>query len=124
MDWDTAVIIILVAAGGAIGAVLRYSVGHLVDSSTFPWSTFVVNFIGCTLIALIFFAYGHAMPELVRYFLFIGIFGAFTTMSTFTLETVTLFSDGQLSTAFLNWFMNAGVCLFGAFAGRYIALLF
>lgn len=123
MDWEPITVILMVAAGGAVGAMLRYGAGQIIDSESFPWSTFAVNFIGCFLIALIFFALGHQMPDAIRYFLFIGIFGAFTTMSTFTLETVTMFTDGRVLGALANVFLNSGVCLFAAFAGRYVALL-
>lgn len=123
MNWDMALMILIVAAGGAIGAVLRYLVGHFVDSSSFPYATFIVNIVGCFLISLIFFSYQQEVPENIRLFLFIGIFGAFTTMSTFTLETVTLFFDGEMVKAGLNFVLNAGVCVLGAVGGRYLALL-
>jgi len=123
MNWDVITIIALVAAGGAIGAVLRYCVGHMVDSSQFPWGTLLVNLVGCTLLAFLFFSFGDQMSDTVRYFLFIGVFGAFTTMSTFTLDTVTLFYDGHILSALENVILNGGVCLLGAFLGRYAALL-
>lgn len=123
MNWDTATVILFVAAGGAIGAVLRYAAGHFIDSSHFPWSTFAVNMIGCALLTLIFFSAGDRMSGTFQYFLFTGIFGAFTTMSAFTLETVNLFYDGRMSAALGNILLNGGGCLAGAFAGRYLALL-
>ena len=49
--------VLLVAAGGAIGATLRFLVGHYVDSSQFPWATLAVNLIGAFLLALITFWY-------------------------------------------------------------------
>jgi fluoride exporter len=124
MDWDTTTIVLMIAVGGAIGAVLRYCVGQIVDSTSFPWSTFVVNIVGSFLIALIFFSIGEIMPQIARYFLFIGVFGAFTTMSTFTLETATMFFDGRITDALLNFFLNACICVLGAFAGRSVGLLF
>jgi len=122
MNWDLTTTLALVAAGGAIGATLRFSAGQLIDSSQFPWSTFAVNIIGSFMISLIFFSYGHLMSETVRYFLFVGIFGAFTTMATFSLETTTMFFDGKELDALMNFMMNPVLCVFGAVAARYIAL--
>ena len=122
MDWGI-VAIILVAVGGAIGAVLRYAVGHFVDSSTFPYATLIVNVVGCTLLAFLMFSVGPAMDGRVRLLLFTGVFGAFTTFSTFSIETVNLFYDGFLAKALANVLANSGACLAGAFIGRYLALL-
>jgi fluoride exporter len=116
-------IIACVAVGGAIGAVLRYLLGHYVCSPTFPWGTFLVNIIGCTLLAFLTFSVSGQMSSNMKFFAFTGIFGAFTTMSTFTVETVSLFYDGEMLKSFENVMLNGGACLLGAFAGRYLALL-
>ena len=50
-----------VAAGGAVGAVLRFSVYKTVDAS-FPWATFIVNIVGCVLASFLMFRYGMSMP--------------------------------------------------------------
>ena len=113
--------VLLVAAGGAIGATLRFLIGHYVDSSQFPWATLAVNLIGAFLLALITFWY-TGIPQELKLLLFTGLFGAFTTMSTFTLETVTLFYDGRFGSALLNFCANAGLCMLGAVAGRYAGL--
>ncbi|MCQ2084711.1 MAG: fluoride efflux transporter CrcB [archaeon] len=112
----------LVALGGAIGAILRFSVGQVVDSSQFPWATFIVNIIGAFLLALLTFALPGIAPE-AKLFLFTGLFGAFTTMSTFTLDTTKLFFDGEMMKAGINILLNAGLCIIGAIAGRYIGML-
>ena len=113
--------IIFVAIGGAIGAVLRYVIGYYVDSSQFPWATFAVNIVGSFLLAFLTFWYTGISAE-TKLFLFTGLFGAFTTMSTFSLETVSLFFDGRVGTAAMNFVCNTGLCVVGAAAGRYIAL--
>jgi len=120
MDVGLAEGILLVAAGGAIGAVLRFSIGLAVDSSHFPWATFIVNVIGAFLLSLITFSYGGITTE-TRLFLFTGIFGAFTTMSTFSVETVSMFFDGRMGDALLNFILNPCLCVLGAVAGRMIA---
>ncbi len=113
--------IIFVAIGGAIGAVLRYIIGYYVDSSQFPWATFAVNIVGTFLLAFLTFWYAGISAE-TKLFLFTGFFGAFTTMSTFSLETVSLFFDGRVGTAVMNFVCNAGLCVVGAAMGRYVAL--
>lgn len=116
--------ILYVAVGGAIGATLRFLIGHSVESSGFPWSTFIVNMAGCALVAALAFSVGDVLSRNAIVFLFIGVFGAFTTMSTFTLETVTLFHDGEAMKAWGNVILNGGGCLLGAFVGRYLVLFF
>lgn len=123
MNGSALIIIAYVAAGGAIGAVLRYAAGVAIDSTQFPWSTLFVNLIGSALLAFIFFAAGGKMSDNAQFFLFTGIFGAFTTMSTFTLETVNLFYDGRILSAASNILMNGGGCIIGAFLGRFLGML-
>lgn len=123
MNWDMATVIACVAAGGAIGAILRYLVGHYICTSAFPWSTFLVNIIGCTLMAFIAFSFSDQLSKNTVFFLFTGVFGAFTTMSTFTSETAYLFYENEMIKAAWNVALNGGGCLLGAFAGRFFALM-
>lgn len=112
-------LIALVAAGSALGGVARYGVSGLLTRKDFPWGTFAVNFSGTFLLALLFFLFlagGYLSPEL-RTFLFIGIFGGYTTFSTFGVETVSLLREGQMWLAGANVFLNAGLCLGGALLG-------
>jgi len=91
--------LLLIGAGGFIGAILRYLVGGWVQNgfSTFPVGTLAVNFIGSFLLGLIMYAseYRGIFPEETRIFLTIGILGAFTTMSTFSYETFKLIEDKE-----------------------------
>ena len=114
--------IALVAVGGAAGAVLRFGMGQAIDSSQFPWATFAVNIIGSFFLAFVMFWWADISDEM-RLLLFTGLFGAFTTMSTFTVDTVTMMTDGRLGEAALNFILNPCLCIAGAFAGRYLALL-
>ena len=112
----------VVAAGGAIGAVLRFSVYKAVETD-FPWATFIVNIVGCCLASFLMFRYGVDMNSTLKTFMFVGIFGAFTTMSTFSIDTVKLMAAGTMGYAVANIVLNAGCCVAGAIAGRYVALL-
>ena len=98
--------IIYIAAGGAIGTVLRYSISGLTYrffSGVFPWGTLAVNLTGSLIIGLLwgFFEIENISSN-VRNFIFIGILGGFTTFSTFALESLNLFRDGEVKLALTN----------------------
>jgi len=98
--------IFLIAAGGSLGAIARYGVSNLVHASmnaSFPWGTLVVNISGSFLIGgLVEFFDASLFPTEWRSFLAIGFFGAYTTFSTYTLETVNMLRDGELKLAAAN----------------------
>lgn len=92
-----------VAAGGAIGAVLRYLAGKIPLGSQqgFPVKTFIVNIVGCIIIG---FVAALALKQLSEYprlvlFLKVGLCGGFTTFSSFALETGGLIGRGSYLTA-------------------------
>ncbi|MCP4629704.1 MAG: fluoride efflux transporter CrcB, partial [bacterium] len=91
--------ILYIAAGGAIGALLRYGLAGLVQnhvSGIFPWGTLAVNLTGSFLIGFLWNLTDQVIiaPQ-IKTFVFIGILGAFTTFSTYMLETMHLFRDGE-----------------------------
>jgi fluoride exporter len=98
---QTVVSILLVGAGGFVGAVCRYGLGGFVQArsslSTFPFGTVTVNLLGCLLIGV---AAGLVdtrqlfSPEF-RTFAMIGVLGGFTTYSTFGYETFALLRDAD-----------------------------
>lgn len=110
MNW------LLVACGGAIGAVSRYGLGQLIGQPQhlFPWATWWINIVGCVLAGM-FFALSQRFPILqqeVRLLLMVGILGGFTTFSSFGLETFTLLKQGQWPIA-LSYALSSvliGVC--------------
>ncbi len=119
MDANELRLIGLVAAGGAIGTVARYGLTGLLTRGDFPWGTFAVNLSGTFFLAFLFFLFlgrGYLDPEL-RTFLFVGVFGGYTTLSTFGLETVHFLRSGQYWLAGVNVSLNGGLCLLGAVAG-------
>lgn len=114
--------VLCVAAGGAMGAVLRYAAVRIFDGSPFPWATFAVNIAGCFLATFITARYA-GMPQEARLFLIVGFMGALTTMSTFTTESTEMLFDGRYGAFAANLFLNVGVCLLAAIAGRESALV-
>ena len=95
--------ILLVAAGGALGAVLRYLVATAFAERLgveWPWGTLFINLSGCVLIALFLGAGAARMMETnLRYLLPIGFVGAYTTFSTYEYETLRLFQLGRTASA-------------------------
>ncbi|AXB43455.1 fluoride efflux transporter FluC [Amycolatopsis albispora] len=102
---------LLVAVGGAAGAVLRYLVHRLWASRTaFPWATFAVNVAGSALLGLLTGVTGAAQALLA-----VGLCGALTTYSTFGFETVELINRGQAPRA-VGYVAATMVAGFGAAA--------
>ena len=121
MDTGTAIAFAMVALGSALGAMTRYAIARIVDSSTFPFATFVANIIACTLASFIVFRFAGQMDETARCLIVVGFFGGLSTLSTFTTDCVRmLFNDAYLYFA-VNVSLNVGVCILGAMAGKWIA---
>jgi fluoride exporter len=91
-------ILLGVAGGGALGSLLRFGVGRMFPASQggIPWSTLAINVTGSLALgALAGFSLARpdASPTL-RAFVGVGLLGGFTTFSTFSLETISLFHAG------------------------------
>lgn len=118
--------LILIAAGGAIGAVMRFGVSngvHAVFGRDFPYGTLTVNVLGSLLIG---FGYITMLERLNlgpewRAFIIIGILGAFTTFSTFSLETFNLIESGEMIKAAANILLSVTICLLAAWIGILVA---
>ena len=89
----------LVGTGGAIGAVLRHWVYLSLAGDRFPWPTLLVNAVGSFVFALVVVA---GAEESVVQLVGVGICGAFTTFSTFSVETVQLWERGDRWVAVAN----------------------
>jgi fluoride exporter len=124
MDASQLRLVGLVGLGGALGSIARYGVAGYLTEGDFPWGTFAVNFSGSFLVAMIFFATldrGYLSADF-RTFLFVGIFGGYTTLSTFGLETTMLLRQGQTLLAGVNMLLNGGLCVIGAVVGAGIGV--
>ncbi len=92
---------LIVAAGGAIGSTLRYSVALMALSKTFPASTLFINIIGSFIIGILAaMLLKNTIDSTLWKFLAIGICGGFTTFSAFSLEAFNMLQQ-QLYTNFL-----------------------
>ncbi|TDC59896.1 FluC/FEX family fluoride channel [Streptomyces hainanensis] len=95
-----------VAAGGALGTAARYGAGLLwpTPADGFPWTTLLVNVVGCALIGVLMVLITEAGPgrephRLVRPFLGTGVLGGFTTFSTYALDIERHLTGGRPVTA-------------------------
>jgi CrcB protein len=117
--------IIVVGAGGFIGAVARYLLSGLIHrnlNSSFPWGTFTVNIIGCFLIGCLLYMVENRMviSDQMRLFLGIGILGAFTTFATFSQEIIDLMRSGQNWLALANVLFSVGLGVIALWGGYMI----
>lgn len=94
----------LVAVGGIAGALLRFGVSSWIPTKSFPWATLLVNLLGAFAIGLLMLP---APPEhQTRLLVVVGFLGAFTTLSTYSLETVDLWRSGHAGFAVANVLAN------------------
>lgn len=109
----------MIAVGGAMGAIARYQLAAMIQARVpvgFPWGTFVVNITGCLVMGI---ATTLLTERLVvhpnwRFLIPIGFIGAYTTFSTFELETFRAVTEG-------GWLMGAFNVVGSVLAG-YVAL--
>jgi CrcB protein len=123
--------LIYIAIGGAVGALLRYTVSgytYKYLNGFLPWGTLAVNLIGCFAIGFLWNVFENiAYSPNTRALIFIGILGAFTTFSTFGLESFNLFKEGEIKFTVLNILVSniAGIALvfIGYLISKYLFIL-
>lgn len=118
--------VLIVGAGGFIGAAARYLVSLICSKwfgSSFPVGTLIVNMTGGFLIGFIMqlsFKTGAISPNM-QLFLTTGILGGLTTFSTFSHETVTMFMDGRIMIGSINAAFNLLLSLAFVVVGKLAA---
>lgn len=121
-------LILLIGAGSFAGGILRYLISVFIQNKThgsFPYGTLLVNIIGCFLIGIVFSLFeSRNIHEPLRLFLAVGILGGFTTFSTFSLDTLTLFRSGDIAPAFGYIALSVLGSLAATFLGIFIGKLF
>lgn len=91
-------LVLSIAVAGALGALCRYGLGVVVGPLGFPWVTLGINVAGSFLLGLLVAA--APLPDsTARAVIGTGLLGAFTTFSTFSVETVALARDGRVPAA-------------------------
>lgn len=113
--------LIAVAAGSAVGGVMRHWLGLLVAQrvgSGFPWGTLFVNVTGSFLIGFIAaIADTRPMSQGAREFLMVGVLGGYTTFSAFSLHTLVMLREGRMLEAGANVVGSVVLCLIAVWLG-------
>jgi len=99
-----------IAVGGALGAAARYGISGWVQNvapATFPWGTLCVNTVGSLMIGVYLgISELTLVPPAVRLLFAVGFLGAFTTFSTYSMETLNLFRDKETMLGLMNIGLN------------------
>ncbi len=119
---------VAIALGGALGALSRYWLSGVLNNAThkLPWGTLACNIIGSFLMGVCFVLIlekARLSPEL-RPLLMVGFMGAFTTFSTFSLETVAMLQEGHVMSAAIYISFSVLLCIAALSAGLWITRLF
>ncbi|MBN1330106.1 MAG: fluoride efflux transporter CrcB [Candidatus Heimdallarchaeota archaeon] len=125
MNWHS---VLVVGLGGFLGASFRYLISLALHESNkqFPYSTLIVNILGSFLLSLIlYFSEETALiNESYRNFLTIGLLGAFTTLSAFSLETFNFLEQKEYFYLALYLGLTIVLSVSAIFAGKYLAQSF
>lgn len=119
---------LFVALGGACGASLRFYFSQLILNwlgKGFPFATLAVNISGSLLMGTLYGLIEQGVLEVSVYrtLLGIGFLGAFTTFSTFSLDSLLLIQQGEIIKAMINILLNVSLCIMAAALGIYIVSL-
>jgi len=117
--------LVYIAAGGATGALMRYWMSNGVYALLgrgFPYGTLTVNVVGSLLMGFFYVFMIERMDVSVewRAALMIGLLGAFTTFSTFSIETLNLLESGEQLKAALNILLSVTLCIIGCWLGMIV----
>lgn len=112
--------------GGAFGAAARFLMTekvYLLTGRDFPYGILVVNVIGSFLMGLLAILLVQKFPDsqTLRLGVIVGFLGAFTTFSTFSLDTLNLFQSGEVLKAFFNILSNVVICVIAVWLGMVVA---
>ena len=112
----------MIAAGGAVGSLMRFALStgvHRVAGRDFPYGTLSVNVFGSLLMGMLYIVLIEraSVGAEWRALLLVGFLGAFTTFSTFSIETLNLLENGELFKAGTNVFLSVFLCVLAAWSG-------
>lgn len=116
---------LIVFAGGGLGSVLRYATGRWVSSyytQSFPFATLLANVSACFILGLVMGLADHKqlLSSSSRLFWTVGFCGGFSTFSTFSQETLTLFQIGQQSNSVFYVVLSLVLCVTATLVGQYV----
>ena len=114
--------LLMIAAGGAAGSLMRFLLSngvHRVAGRDFPYGTLSVNVLGSLLMGVLYIVLIEraSVGAEWRALLLVGFLGAFTTFSTFSIETLNLLENGELIKAGTNVVLSVFLCILAAWSG-------
>ena len=117
--------ILYIALGGSVGAVSRFLMSQLINRTSndiFPWGTITVNLLGSLLIGFFVEIFSRTVvPDNVRSILIIGFLGAFTTFSTYALESISLLRGNEIKLFIQNILIHNVLGLVFVIFGIYLS---
>ncbi len=121
--------LMFIAVGGAFGAVMRFlsqATVYELFGRAFPFGTLFVNVTGSFLMGLlsVFLVEKFNLSAEWHLAILVGVLGSFTTFSTFSIETLVLFEQGDLLKAMTNVLLSVVLCVTAVWVGAYLAKQF
>ncbi len=113
---------LVIMLGGSLGALMRFVVSTSVTEklgTSFPYGTLTVNVLGSFVMGFLamFLVERMGLDPLLRLGIFVGFLGAFTTFSTFSMETMNLFEQGESIRALANMFISVLLSVLAVWLG-------
>ena len=117
--------VITIVIGGALGSLCRYFMSmniYLLLGKSFPYGTLAVNILGSIIMGSVYILAMEkiTISEELRAGITVGFLGAFTTFSTFSIETMNLIESGEITKAGLNIILSVILCIVGCWLGMSI----
>jgi len=114
--------ILVIMLGGSLGALMRFIVSSSVAEkfgNSFPYGTLAVNVLGSFIMGFLamFLVERIGIDPLLRLGIFVGFLGAFTTFSTFSMETFNLLEQGDILRAVMNMFISVILSILAVWLG-------
>ena len=115
-------ILFFIALGGSLGSILRFGITDLMARAlgrSFPYGTLTVNLLGSLVMGCVFILVQQQVlsTHTWRPFVMVGMLGALTTFSSFSLDSLLLLEQGQLFKAMLNVSINVVCCIMLTYGG-------